>query len=258
MVYHSNHGSVFISPWGRMLRKIALSTLSTLALCGPAPCLAATSPPQGFSGNLGLGFSNSTGTSQALSINTEDALHWLRGPWSNDSTLAYNYARNSGVVSADRLALNNSTKYLFAKNTYAFGSVDYVRNHFDGYFYRVDEFAGVGHYLYPAEDMRLALQAGIGARESHRIGFAPALNPSAQLAAKYRWQISKAARLTEDVDADLVEGGANTYQSLLALDTPLLGSLGMRFSFLATYNTQVPVGYKEVNTLTAVNLVYHF
>ncbi|WP_369571806.1 YdiY family protein [Acidithiobacillus sp. IBUN Pt1247-S3] len=220
--------------------------------------MAAASQPQGFSGNLGLGFSNSTGTSQALSLNTEGALHWLRGPWSNDSTLAYNYAQNSGVVSADRLALGNSTKYLFEKNTYAFGLLDYVRNHFDGYFYRVNESAGVGHYLYPSDNMRLALEAGVGAQESHRIGYAAAINPTALLSAKYRWQISKGARLTEDVDAVLVESGANNYQSLLALDTPLLGSLGMRFSFLATYNSRVPVGYKQVNTLTAVNLVYHF
>ena len=60
------------------------------------------------------------------------------------------------------------------------------------------------------------------------------------------------------MDAVLVRSGANTYQSLLALDTPLLGRLGMRFSFLATYNAQVATGYKPFNTLTAVNLVYHF
>ncbi|MDD3760104.1 MAG: DUF481 domain-containing protein [Acidithiobacillus sp.] len=241
------------------MRKIVLSALTISVLSTPVLAWAASaSQAQGFSGSVGLGFSNSTGTSQALSINTEDALNWVRGSWSNDTSFAYNYARNSGVVSADRLAVGNSTKYRWRKNTYAYGTLDYVRNHFDGYFYRVDEFAGIGHYLYPDENMRLALQAGVGARESHRIGYAAVINPSAQLAAKYRWQISKGALLTENVEAVLVDGGANTYQSLLGLNTPLVGALGMRFSFLATYNTQVPVGYKVFNTLTAVNLVYHF
>ena len=238
-----------IAPSGLMLLIVAVPALSFAA---------AANHPQGFSGNVGLGFSNSTGTSQALSINTEDALYWLRGPWSNDAKLAYNYARTSGIVSADRLAIDNTTKYLFDENTYAFGQLNYVRNHFDGYFYRVDESAGIGHYLYPAANMRLALEAGVGAREAHRIGYAAELNPVAQLSAKYRWQISKGARLTEGVEALLAPNGANTYQSLLAVDTPLLGSLGMRFSFLASYNTQVPTGYKPLNTLTAVNLVYHF
>ncbi|WP_312263404.1 DUF481 domain-containing protein [Candidatus Igneacidithiobacillus taiwanensis] len=240
--------------------KFQVKTLlaSLWILTFPTLSMAAASHPQGFSGNLGLGFSSSTGTSQALSLNTAGELYWLRGPWSNESNLAYNYARSDSEVSADRLALGNSTRYLFGKNTYAFGSVDYVRNHFDGYYYRVDEYAGLGHYLYPAENMRLALQAGVGAREAHRIGYASEVDPLARLSAKYRWQISKGAKLTEAVDAVLVRSGANTYQSLLALDTPLLGSLGMRFSFLATYNAQVATGYKPFNTLTAVNLVYHF
>ena len=214
--------------------------------------------PQGFSGDLGLGASSSTGTSQALNISTQDALYWLRGPWSNNTHLSYNYSRSDGVTSADRLAVANQTKYLFAAEQYAFGNIGYVRNRFDGYYYRLDETAGYGHYLHFGPDMRLALEAGVGARESHRIGGLARVAPIARFNAAYRWQFSKAAKLEETLDAVVAAYGGNTYESVLALDSPLYGALGMRFSFTATYNTQTQPGYRHFNTLTAVNLVYHF
>ncbi|MCE5393871.1 MAG: DUF481 domain-containing protein [Acidithiobacillus sp.] len=222
------------------------------------PIQAVAAPPQGFSGDVGLGASSSTGTSQALSLNTEDALYWVGGPWSNQTHLSYNYARSDSEVSADRLALRNDTHYLFDRNTYALGDVDYIRNHFDGYYYRVNLLAGLGHYFYPRKDMRLSVEAAVGGRQAHLIGETPRFLPVVRVGAKYRWQISKEARLREEVQAILVDDGANTYQSRLAVDTPLVGSLGMRFSFLASYNAQVRPGFKPFNTLTAVNLVYHF
>jgi putative salt-induced outer membrane protein len=218
----------------------------------------ADSRPQGFSGDLGLGASSSTGTSQALNISTQDALYWLRGPWSNDTHLSYNYSRSDGVTSADRLAVANQTKFRFAAEQYAFGNIGYVRNRFDGYYYRLDETAGYGHYLHFGRDMRLALETGIGARESHRIGGIARVAPIARFNAAYRWQFSKAAKLEETLDAVVAAYGGNTYESVLAVDSPLYGALGMRFSFTATYNTQTQPGYRHFNTLTAVNLVYHF
>ncbi len=238
-------------PVGRTL----LAALFPLAL---VPCAALAKRPQGFSGEVGLGASSSTGTSQSLNVNTEDGLYWLSGAWSNTSHLSYNYARSGGPVVADRLAIHNSTRYLFSPQTFALGDLGFVRNHFDGYFYRVNETAGIGHYFYPGPRSRLTLEAGVGAREAHRIGGYPGTDPIARLEAAYRLRFSKHASLREAVDAILSANGADTYESRLDLDTPLYGALGMRFSFLATYNTQVLFGYRPFNTLTAVNLAYHF
>ncbi len=239
----------------RQAGRILLAGLLPMVL---VPGGALAKRPQGFSGALGLGASSSTGTSQSLSANTQNALYWLSGAWSNSSHLSYNYVRSGGPVVADRLALHNSTRYLFSPETFALGDLGYVRNHFDGYFYRVNETVGIGHYFHLSPRARLTLEGGVGARESHRIGGTPGTDPIARLEAAYRLRFSRHASLREAVDAILSKNGADTYESRLDLDTPLYGALGMRFSFLATYNSQVLAGYRPFNTLTAVNLAYRF
>lgn len=218
---------------------------------------AFTKKPE-WSGSVGLGFSNSTGTSQALNLNTDDNLLWHRGPWANQSKLLYNYATSQGEVSADRLDVSNQTRYDFALNQYLFGNLNYHRNHFDGYYFRADETLGYGHFFVLNRVSHLRLEAGAGVRQSHPIGGNYSNHPIARLYGKYLWQFSPHAHLSEAVDAILADNGANTYNSILALTSPLYGPLNLRLAFIATYNTKVQPGYKPLNTLTTINLAYEF
>ncbi|WP_253253861.1 DUF481 domain-containing protein [Acidithiobacillus marinus] len=211
-----------------------------------------------WSGSVGLGFSSSTGTSQSLNLNTDDKLLWHRGPWANQSRLLYNYATSQGEVSADRLDVNNQTRYDFALNQYIFGNLNYHRNHFDGYYFRAEETLGYGHFFVLNRVSNLRLEAGAGVRQSHLIGGDFSTHPIAQLYGKYLWQFSPHAHLSEAVDAILADNGANTYNSILALTSPLYGPLNLRLAFIATYNTKVQPGYKPLNTLTTINLAYEF
>ncbi len=211
-----------------------------------------------WSGNIGLGASSSTGTSQSLSANTQDALHWHEGQWEDSAHLDYNYAQSQGIVDADRLVLQNQARYLFTPAEYAFGNLRYDRNHFDGYYYRMDETLGYGRRWHPHRDMRLDLEAGAGAREAHRIGSRSHLRPILRLHGRYQWNLDRHAAFSQSVDAILASNGANTYESVTALRSQVYGPLAMKLSYTATYNTQVPISYQKLNTLAAVNLVYNF
>ncbi|WP_414039156.1 YdiY family protein [Acidithiobacillus sp. M4-SHS-6] len=211
-----------------------------------------------WSGSIGLGFSSSTGTSQALNLNTDDTLLWHRGPWANQNRLLYNYATSQGEVSADRLDVSNQTRYDFVLNQYVFGDLNYHRNHFDGYYFRADETLGYGHFFVLNPVSHLRLEAGAGVRQSHPIGGDFSIHPVARLYGKYLWKFSPHAHLSEAVDAILADNGANTYNSILALTSPLYGPLNLRLAFIATYNTEVQSGYKPLNTLTTINLAYQF
>lgn len=211
-----------------------------------------------WSGTVGLGFSSSTGTSQALNLNSDDSLLWHRLRWSNQSKLLYNYSNSQGEVSADRLNIGNQTRYDFAAQQYIFGNLNYDRNHFDGYYFRADQTLGYGHYFILNPASLLTLEAGVGARESHRIGGNYSTQPIARLYGKYLWKFSPHAHLSEAVDAILAENGANTYNSIFAVTSPLYGALNLRLAFIATYNTKVQTGYKPLNTLTTISLAYDF
>ncbi len=211
-----------------------------------------------WSGTVGLGLSSSTGTSQALNLNTDDALLWHRGLWSNQSRLLYNYATSQGEVSADRLDVSNQTRYDIALQQYLFANLNYHRNHFDGYYYRADETLGYGHFFILNRVSHLRLEAGAGVRQSHPIGGVYSTHPIARLYGKYLWQFSPHAHLSEAVDAILADNGANTYNSIFSVVSPLYGPLNLRLAFIATYNSKVQPGFKPLNTLTTINLAYNF
>ena len=211
-----------------------------------------------WSGTVGLGFSSSTGTSQALNLNTDDTLLWHRGPWLNQSLLLYNYATSQGTVNADRLDVSNQTRYDIAIQQYLFGHLSYHRNHFDGYYFRADETVGYGHYFNLSRASLLTLEAGVGARQSHPIGGDYSTRPIARLYGKYLWKFSPHAHLSEAIAAILANNGANTYNSILSVVSPLYGAFNLHLAFIATYNTKVQYGYQPLNTLTTINLDYDF
>jgi Putative salt-induced outer membrane protein len=211
-----------------------------------------------WSGTVGLGLSGSSGTSQVLNLNTDDALHWHRALWSNQSRLLYNYSTSQGEVSADRLDVSNETRYDIALHQYLFANVNYHRNRFDGYYFRADETMGYGRFFVLSQLSHLRLEAGAGVRQANTVDGVHSIHPVARFYSKYLWEFSPHAHLSEVVDAILVNNGANTYHSVFTVVSPLYGPLNLRITFIATYNANVKPSYKPMNTLTTINLAYNF
>lgn len=211
-----------------------------------------------WSGDVGLGLSNTTGTNATLSVNTKDDLHWKSPLWHNRTHLSFNYTSSGGTVSANRLVVANQTKRLFNPSEYLYGNIRYDRNPFDGYFYHLSQTVGYGQTIALGRQMTLSAEIGAGALEDHPIGQAASAHYVSRFAGNYHWQISQHVVFKEDATALISSSGNNSYESDTSLKTRVYGPIALQMSYTATYNARVPSGYKRLNTITAVNLVYNF
>lgn len=219
--------------------------------------LAKTTSP--WSGSAALGFSNTTGTFPSLNLNSKDWVRWKSRHWQNRAHVSYNYTAASTAIYANRLVLENQSRYFFRPTArYGFVNIRYDRNPFDGYFYHLSEILGEGDVIHLNKAMTLNVQGGIGALEDQPIGQQAQTNPAARLAVGYQWHLTPHATFGESITALLSTANNNTYESVTNLRTRLYGPLALQVSYTATYNELYLPNYAKLNTITAVNLVYNF
>ena len=232
-------------------------TLSTCALANTAKM---PKKPKIWTGSAAFGYSSVTGTYPSISLNSKDWIRWQYHRWENRARVSYNYTAASTSVYANRLVLQNQTRYYFKpKVHYVFGDIRYDRNPFDGYYYHLAEIIGEGNIISLNKTMSLDFQGGVGAQEDQPIGLKYQTNPAARLAVEYEWHLTRHATFKEKVTALLSTANNNTYESVTSVQTRLYGPLSLQMSYTATYN-ELPVisYYKKLNTITTADLMYKF
>ena len=232
----------------------------TLSTCALANTVKTPKKPKIWSGSAAFGYSSVTGTYPSLSLNSKDWIRWQYQRWENRARLSYNYTAASTAVYANRLVLQNQSRYYFKpKVHYVFGDIRYDRNPFDGYYYHLAEIIGEGNIIHLNKTMSLDYQVGVGAQEDQPIGLKYQTNPAARLAVEYEWHLTRHATFKEDVTALLSTANNNTYESVTSVQTRLYGPLSLQLSYTATYN-ELPVisYYKKLNTITTADLMYKF
>jgi putative salt-induced outer membrane protein len=174
--------------------------------------------------------------------------------------VSYNYTAASTAIYANRLVLENQSRYYFKqKINYAFADIRYDRNQFDGYYYHLAEIVGEGNIIHIDKSMSINYQGGVGALEDQPIGLKYKTSPAARLAVDYQWHLTRHATFKEAVTALLSTANNNTYESVTSLQTGLYGNFKLQLSYTATYN-EFPVisYYKKLNTITSADLMYKF
>ena len=232
----------------------------TLSTCALADTVKTPKKPKIWSGSAAFGYSSVTGTYPSLSFNSKDWIRWQYQRWENRAHLSYNYTAASTAVYANRLVLQNQSRYYFKpKVHYVFGDIRYDRNPFDGYYYHLVEIIGEGNIIHFNKTMSLDFQGGVGAQEDQPIGLKYQANPAARLAVEYEWHLTRHATFREKVTALLSTANNNTYESVTSVQTRLYGPLSLQLSYTATYN-ELPVisYYKKLNTITTADLMYKF
>ena len=105
--------------------------------------------------------------------------------------------------------------------------------------------------------LRAELEAGPGLRQSCETPGAQTNELIFRAAGKLTWQLTPNAGFEQRVRLD--SGRANTtFESVTSVRSTVIGSLALKLSETAKYNTSVPPGTKNTDLLTSVNLVYCF
>jgi putative salt-induced outer membrane protein len=252
-------------------------TFACLLALAPAFCAWADNappPPQDvWIGKGQLGFLDSQGNSDAVSLNGNIDLLRYDGPWKNEFYVGGLYGKNTGIVSAERWETRGQSNYTLSGDLFVFGGLRYEHDLFDGFQYQASVTSGLGYKLLNSDDTKLTLQVGAGYRSLRPETIVKDPNGDGQVISRtpletmgnaigtvgldFSHAFTKTTTLTNKF---LTEAGSDNtlLHDELALTVKMSDKLALSVGYTISDNTKPPAPLKKVDTLTSVNLVFGF
>lgn len=215
-----------------------------------------------------FGYVSTTGNTETTSINGGFSAIYEEEKWRHSLGLKaiFGSAENSNTseveTNAEKYSIEGKTDYKYSKTGYAFLMVAHEDDRFSDDDYQSSLSMGRGFKFKPSETSDFDLEVGIGYRntkkkatltlEEETIG-----ESIARIAGRYVWKISKNSRFEQKLSADIGENSTVT-KSYTGLSANVAENLALKLSLTATHQSEVRVGAEDLDTLTAVTIVYNF
>lgn len=186
--------------------------------------------------------------------------------WKHSLGLSAVYQSDETGATGQRWEGRGQSDYKFHQKGFLFGSARYEEDRFSGFEYQTTYGAGLGWRFYDDPVTKFIVQLGAGYKV-FRTRDALAEDEvtiilgerQEELIGQFSIDFERAlTATTKVVDKFLVESGANNtfVQNELSLHVRIMESLALAVGYAARYNTDPPIGFEELDTLTTLNLVY--
>jgi putative salt-induced outer membrane protein len=224
-------------------------------LCACAIVHAQTDP---ITGSAALGYLATSGNTDSTNGNASFKLDWDRGGlWTHHWTALAINASSSGTTTAEAYAAGYTARRELSERSYLFGSADWREDRFSGYDEQLTEAVGYGRRLIDNARHTLAVEGGVGAKQSTLLDGTELDEGIVRGALDYVLRISESSDFTQKLLTEL--GDENRYtESISALRATLIGNLALVLSYTIKNNSDVPPGIDETDTFTAISLEYGF
>ena len=254
------------------LSLLILAALPFAASAQDTAAADATPPPAGWTGSGELGLALARGNARSETLNAKLAFGKETESWKHDWYAAA--LRAKGEVTADfdgdgtaeeryetnanRYELGASSAYKFDERNYVVGAGRYENDDFSPYEYQATLSIGYGHVFIKDDTTLLTTEIGPGYRRARNV-----TTGEDETGAIARGKLDFSHKLTANTqlfDTLLVEAGSdNTYaQNDLGVAVAMNDAFALKAGLQVRYNSDVPVGIKNTDTLTTINLVYNF
>lgn len=233
------------------------NSVAVIILLGAAGQSIAAAPAQPWKGEAELGIVSTGGNTETTSIKARAGVVHERDTWRHTGKFDALNTSDATRTTGERYALSGKSDYKFDERSYAFGLVSYENDRFAGFDYRTSEVLGYGYRVISQDTLTLDLEVGPGARQTQLRNSSSENEFMGYIGGKLLWKFSPSASLSEDLTTEI--GNTTTItRSVTALTAQLAGSLAMKLSFTARHISEVPVSVKDLDTETAMTLVYGF
>ena len=236
-----------------------LYALCLCAVSGGAFAQApAAAPADPFVGSAALGYLSTSGNTDATNLNSLMKVTWdLDGPWKHNWTALAIRATTEDVTTAEAYAAGYKAMRDISETSYLFASGDWRQDEFSGYDRQVTEAIGYGRRLIDNTRHMLAVEGGVGAKQSDLVT-GEELDEAIVLGRlDYLLTLSENSQFNQKFLIEL--GDDNRYtESTSALKTRIVGNLALVLSYVIKNNSDVPVGIEGTDRFTALSLEYGF
>ena len=211
-----------------------------------------------------LGAVNTSGNTDAQSINFRGEVDWSRKQWEYGFLVDGLRSSQNGVLAAQRFYYVGNANYQLDVTSFIQSRLAHEDDRFSGYDSQSDFTLSYGRSLLGRHPkMNLTYEAGIGYRISRikerlsQVSFNDFDEAMFRLAGEYEWDLSNSAQFEQTLS---VETGIETsiFRSESSIEAQILDNLALRLSIFAKHQTVVPAGRKNTDTETAVTFVMNF
>ncbi|GAA6172333.1 hypothetical protein NBRC116592_20030 [Colwellia sp. KU-HH00111] len=233
-------------------------------------------PSPMFSGSAELGLLYKTGNTKSGDMKTGIDLRWKNGAWlsllnidlllkkadvsdENNNTHFKTTDKKSTITSQTNYSINNQEK------NYIYGNIWFEENDFSSFINQNSISTGWGRHWYKTTDASLWGDIGPGYKRDlfKATDTAPEQTDVSwiiQAQAVYIRKLGEHVELKQFLSAKqaLKASDNSIYKAVTTLTTKLISTLQLKFTFSLDYNSEVELDKKNLDSQTAVTLVYSF
>lgn len=186
--------------------------------------------------------------------------------WKHSLGVSAVYQSDDTGATGQRWEGRGQSDYKFHRQGFLFGSARYEEDRFSGFEYQATYGTGLGWRFYDDPVTKFIVQLGVGYKVYRTRDTLADDEITIVLGERQEELIGQFSidfervltSTTKVVNQFLVESGAdNTFlQNEFSVQVKILESLALAVGYAARYNTEPPVGFEELDTLTTLNLVY--
>jgi putative salt-induced outer membrane protein len=247
----------FLTLLGAAAGTAAGQTPATAAQPGP--------PPPPWTGSAGLGLSLNRGNTDTTNFNLSfEATHDPKTPQTRSVWRfkgLYMRGENNGSLAVDRLALDARDELTLTPRVYAFGQLQFLKDHFKSIDYLWAPSGGIGYKLIATPVTTFNVDGGVGFKAEKNPGHDLRKDFIVTAGDKFEYNLSKTSKATQGFGAiwKAADFGDALYTFTAGAAASMTTRTQLKVELLDTYATRPPdvtVKKNDVALLTA--LVYKF
>lgn len=212
--------------------------------------------PTGFTGNVALSATATSGNSDTTSIGLGTDLGYYDGTNGYQLQLSYQYADSQGTVTEDSLLYDLEYTRDFNPNYFGFaklqGSVDsFPLDTSDNYLG-----LGVGYRVYNSYDRQWTVSAGLGYRVADLNSLSDFNEPAVSVSSDYFTRLNQNVSFSMDTDIISSESDTVIFNDA-GFNVSVSNDLALRTSLVTEYHTDPDVGSDDTDNALGLSLVYN-
>ena len=239
---------------GRATRRAAgLALVVALAVSMPPvrSALAADAPAAAkpVSATAKLGYVQTGGNTEVLTMLAGDKLTWSTGHWLLAQDADAVYGRDHGIENAGRYLVGVRGDYQLSERLSPYALASWRRNTFGGINRQFEEGVGLVLHAITPKPQQLDLEGGVGLKQREDIHYIEDDFSTARLAGLYKYFfLEKSSFLVSSAwVVNLKDTGDSELDSRVALEAPVTGGISLTLGYDSLYRNQPLPGFVKTD-----------
>ena len=211
-----------------------------------------------WTGKGELGFVQVSGNTESETLNAGFQMEKKQESWEHKAKAAAVRATSNDVDSAESYLASWRSRYNFSERSYAFGDLRYFDDKFDSFEEIYTAAVGVGRTVIMSDAINWDLSAGVGYQQrTVEITKEDESGITYLLESEYDHKLTETADFENDTRVEISQD--NTFsQNIASLSVSINSSLALKASYEVRHNSDPEPGFKSVDRILSINVVYKF